>query len=130
MIELRPHHGLCIQQYLGKGYNELFSEGVQNVIMRLQKNANQFIQLVCSPDEVCRTCPENYKGQCCSGQSVVLYDKKCLELCELRFGQVITWREFRNLIYDKIISKGLLKTVCIDCEWVFICEKQGSWKTR
>lgn len=130
MIELRPHHGLCIQQYIGKGFNENFTDGIQDVIMGLQKNQNQLIQLVCTPDEVCKNCPENYKGKCHSGQSIVLYDKKCLELCELRNGQVVTWKEYRQLLKDKIISTGLLSAVCVDCEWISICENQGKWKGR
>lgn len=35
---LRPHHGLCIHFYEGKGYNEEFTKKMDALINQIQRN--------------------------------------------------------------------------------------------
>ncbi len=122
MIHLRPHHGLCIQQFEGKGYSEEFVENMTAIIKQLNHDPDQMITLCCRADDLCSHCPHRRKTGCVSGQKVELYDSTCLSLCDLKDGQSISWMEFQKRVKNKIISTGKLKTVCENCEWLSICE--------
>lgn len=121
MIKLRPHHGLCIQHFVGKGYSEEFVVEMTNVIQQLEQNELVQIQLTSSADVICKACPHNENGACKSGQKVIDYDNKCLALCELKDGDVLFWSEYKNLIFKSIIACDKLSLVCVDCQWIDIC---------
>lgn len=121
-IELRPHHGLCIGFFAGKGYSTDFVRNMRQVIERMQAEDPE-ITLVCHTDVICRCCPEN-RGGCCTSQTKVLcYDRSVLELCGLPEGSVLHWESFAALVRSRILSVGLLSAVCGDCQWFGICGK-------
>ncbi len=123
MLELRPHHGICIGQFIGKGYSDEFIENMTQIIARLESSKEERIRLVCHADAICRACPRRVKEECHSGQKVMGYDITCLNICGLSENEEISWREFKNKVKDLIIDKDKLKEVCIDCSWLDICEK-------
>lgn len=120
MINLRPHHGLCIQHFVGKGYSETFIQEMAKVIAQLNQDEQVQVKLTSSADVICKACPHNDNGVCRSGQKVIDYDKHCLSLCELNEGDVLYWKDYKDLIYKKIIC-GNLSPVCVDCGWFDIC---------
>ncbi len=123
MIALRPHHGLCIRHFAGKGYSNEFVENMYNVIEQLNANNDVMIKLIAKPDVICKKCPHNNGDECSSGQKVLDYDNRCLELCPINDGDIIKWGEYQALVKENIIDKGLLKTVCKGCQWIYLCEK-------
>lgn len=123
MIFLRPHHGLCIHNFEGYGYSEKFVYNMQNVIRKLEGPDDVEIKIVVETDSICIACPHNESQSCTSGQKVLSYDEKVLELCNIRDGEIMTWKEFKNKIEKSILSKNKLKDVCTNCEWLKICVK-------
>lgn len=65
-MDLRPHHLLCTQGYSGKGYNDSFVENMNQLIQKLRSSEPVTIHLVCSTDDLCRSCPHMLGKDLCS----------------------------------------------------------------
>jgi hypothetical protein len=121
MIELRPHHGMCIGQFIGNGYSEEFVENMKQTIAHLEASEDQRVKLVCRTDVICDKCPYNENDTCRSSQSVLDYDIACLRICGLEENQEISWGEFKNKVKENILNSNKLNEVCMDCQWIEIC---------
>lgn len=120
-LSLRPHHGLCIPHFAGKGYSEAFSQNMRLVISRLQAAPGQLVRLQANVDAVCAACPHNRQGACEASEKVARYDAACLALCGLRDGQVLPWRAFAQRVRQNILVPGKLAEVCRGCQWLSFC---------
>lgn len=120
VIEIRPHHGLCAEFFVGKGYSGEFTENMVAVLKMLEGNDPQVVPKA-DTDLICGHCPNNVRGDCISSEKVLRYDKKVLELCGIAEGTALHWEEYRRLLREKIIRAGRLKEVCGDCQWIQIC---------
>ncbi|MCD8014410.1 MAG: DUF1284 domain-containing protein [Lachnospiraceae bacterium] len=60
-IPLRPHHGMCLAYFEGKGYSEGFTVHMQKMLALFLKEGENGkgprIRLVTHPDEICTACP-------------------------------------------------------------------------
>lgn len=119
-IEIRPHHGLCAEFFQGKGYSGEFTENMAAVLKMLAGN-DPLVVPKADTDLICGHCPNNLGNCCTSGEKVLRYDKKVLELCGIAEGTALHWEEYRRLLREKIIGAGRLKEVCGDCQWADIC---------
>ena len=54
-IPVRPHHGMCLAYFIGKGYSEGFSAHMEKMLHILEQDVS--IRLVVSLDEICSACP-------------------------------------------------------------------------
>ena len=61
-IPVRPHHGMCLAFFIGKGYSEGFSAHMEKMLKEFQKNLP--VRLVVHTDEICSACPNNEKNVC------------------------------------------------------------------
>jgi hypothetical protein len=121
-IYLRPHHGLCIQYYTGRGYNEEFTTNMDYITDVLKGNPAQEIVLRTGADVLCECCPHYQEGACRTEEKAAGYDSKCLSLSGFHDGQHLTWGLFKKALADEIIKKSALKDVCGDCVWFSLCE--------
>lgn len=118
---IRAHHGLCTAFFRGYGYSDGFSKNMQTVIEML--NTDNPPVLICKEaDEICHACPNREGNQCRAFAKPNLYDSRVFEFCGLEAGTVLSWKEFRSLVFEKIILPGRRKEVCGDCEWNDLCE--------
>jgi hypothetical protein len=62
MITLRPHHLLCIRNFIGKGYSKDFVDNMKSLINTLEENPNQKVLIKSGLDDICKKCPENNLG--------------------------------------------------------------------
>lgn len=120
VFELRPHHGLCIAFFEGKGYSPEF---VRHMIERIAylHAYDPEIRLVLHTDEICQACPHNQNHICESNQKVLDYDRQILTLCGLRENQCLHWTDLQELVFLHILKKTRLKEVCQSCQWLEIC---------
>lgn len=122
-LPMRPHHGLCLQFFVGKGYSPEFTAHMSATLGSLAENPAQLLRLVCRTDHFCTCCPHNQSGLCESGQKVDAYDQSVLSLCGLAEHQELSWQEFQALVSLKIISPGKQPQVCAGCQWAELCQE-------
>ena len=123
-FELRPHHGLCIAFFEGKGYSSAFVRHMTEMVKILNAN-NPEIRLVLHTDAVCSACPHNQNQICESHRKVICYDNAVLHFCGLQENQTLLWKEFQNLVFLYILRKGRLSAVCKDCQWQWLCSEKS-----
>ncbi|MDE5769757.1 MAG: DUF1284 domain-containing protein [Oscillospiraceae bacterium] len=128
-FNLRPHHGLCISFFEGKGYDDRFTEHMKNCI-RILEEKNPSIRLVCSVDQICSHCPHCQDVICYSDCKVQCYDRTVLNDCNLKENQILNWREFHEIIYEKILNSKNIAEICTDCQWLTICEVSQKIKNK
>lgn len=119
---LRPHHGLCIAFFEGKGYSSSFVRHMEEVIGELEKNPQ--IQLMTEEDTICSCCPNVGRNGCITSEKVLAYDNRVLQLCGLDAGVYITWKQFQDKIREHIIEAGNMPQVCDNCGWAKICHSR------
>lgn len=123
MFKLRPHHGICIGFFQGKGYSDEFTEHMTDTIKYLEEN-NPQICVTSSTDEICRACPNNIKGQCNGYEKVSAIDKRCLDAVNIKDKTIINYKDYKALIKEKILDKAIGINICKDCQWTDLCYKQ------
>ena len=121
--KLRPHHGLCIAFFEGKGYSPDFVENMTRVIAALDADDPE-ITLTDRADVICAACPNDHGGVCESADKVARYDSAVLRLIGRKRGDTLHYSEFRALVDACILSPGKLGEVCLDCQWYGICGKK------
>ena len=96
---IRPHHGMCLYFFEGKGYSEGFTKHMAEVKeWLLGKNGPASLQLVGATDEICSACPHNKGGSCESAEKVDRYDAGVLKYTGL------------NAVYDAQRSPFCFRT--------------------
>lgn len=119
---IRPHHGLCLAFFRGKGYSGAFVENMARMKAALEENPR--ICLAEGTDEICAACPNNLDGRCESEEKVTRYDREVLRRCGLTVGEVLPYRDFEALVVRHILNAGQRAEICGDCQWDALCR----WK--
>lgn len=117
-FKLRPHHGLCIHNFVGKGYSEAFIENMFAVTAHLKQCPEQKIQLVVSEDVLCKRCPHHQNG-CVSGQKVRQMDRMVLQQLKLAQETTLSWEEYTQKIKRDITRPTA--SICKSCQWSDTC---------
>lgn len=119
-FRIRPHHGLCLQFFEGKGYSDEFTAHMTYVKNMLENGRRAIV--VQEADDICSACPNRRDSGCVSDDKVNLYDSRVMEACGLKAGREMCWEEFADLVHQKIILTGKRKRICPDCQWSRICQ--------
>lgn len=122
--KLRPHHGMCIAFFGGKGYSSEFVVHMSEMINRLEKNP--LVCLTAQTDEVCFKCPNNQNGICETAEKVAEYDRQVLERCNLTDGIILPYMDFKKAVYEQILIPNKRKEICWNCQWNEICHFDGT----
>lgn len=119
---LRPHHGLCLRFFQGKGYSDNFVANMGIIQQTLE--SNPMIRLAPEMDNICGSCPNNQSGICTAQEKVLRYDAGVLRLCGLEPGQILPYQDFARKITQVILQPGRREEICSDCQWSGLCQ----WK--
>lgn len=119
MIDLRPHHGMCLFFFQGKGYSDAFTENMAKIKRVLDENPP--VRLVYETDAICCACPNNQNQSCISLEKVNRYDTAVLKLCSLETGNVLSFRNLQQLIRKNILEVGRRPQICGACQWSELC---------
>lgn len=121
-FKLRAHHGMCLAFFIGKGYSSSFVENMSKQKEYLEQN-NPTIEIVCNPDHICKKCLHNEKGRCTSIEKVDVYDHSVLSACQLKESTTMVWKDYSQLVTQKVFKTGKRKEICGNCEWNEICSE-------
>lgn len=123
-ILLRPHHGMCLAYFKGKGYSNRFSAHMQEMLELFQKGAK--IKLYVDTDAICAACPNNVCARCVEHSLVERYDRAVLKLCQFSEGEEMSFAQFVNRVETQILSCGKRQEICKGCKWDYICRSEKS----
>ena len=123
-VPIRPHHGMCLAYFIGKGYSEGFSAHMEHMLHVFEQNVS--VRLVVRTDEICAACPNNENHLCNTMEKVETYDRKVLKRCGFSEGTTMEFFEFAREIQRKIIDTGFREQICGDCQWNEICSGHRS----
>lgn len=121
-LKIRPHHILCMQFFIGKGYSSGFTANMAIIRDKLKAD-NPLIQLISGTDIICEKCPNTNNGICKTQEKVLRYDAAVANICDLEIGQISRWSELEKTVTENLIKKNRLCEVCNDCCWYEICRK-------
>lgn len=112
LLEIRPHHLMCVTCFYG-GHEELApidEDNLFEVIDVVQKRPDIPIRLISGPCMICPPCPHYHppSGLCIGGQSMSLRDElkdlDLLQLLGLQYGDVLPARELFARLYAHVAS--------------------------
>lgn len=119
VISIRPHHGLCLAFFQGKGYSDAFVENMTRVKRALEAQGQ--VCLTAGADRICAACP-NHSGEACTAEEKVnRYDREVLSRCGLEPGDILSYRDFAERVRRYILEPGRREDVCPDCQWSHLC---------
>ena len=117
--KIRPHHGMCIAFFQGKGYSNEFTAHMSDVIHKLDSNPT--ICVTAQTDVICLKCPNNIQGICETESKVTEYDRQVLLRCGLSDGTIMQYADFMKTVYENILLPGKREGICGNCQWNEIC---------
>jgi len=115
-IKLRPHHLLCTQSYIGKGYSEDFVENMDVITAHLRGAADAEVEIVSSTDDICAKCPLMHGvDQCASNDKVKTLDSKVMAYFAVEERTYV----YKDIIQEinKKITADIFEDICGGCEW-------------
>lgn len=121
MIQLRPHHALCSQFFIGNGYSEKFVENMID-ILELLNTKNQKVRFIDCCDDICSSCPNNKNGKCKDENKIREMDKNCLDKYSFNIGEELYWNDIKAKVINEIVNQRDLPYVCNNCQWYSICK--------
>jgi len=119
IVNLRPHHLLCILNFEGLGYSTEFVEKLRKVKEAIDNDAI-IVKLVEGQDDICSTCPN--KEKCSQMRYTRILDKKVIIATDLEYGKEYGAAKLMSIVKSKI-SWNLLNMICENCAFYYKCKK-------
>ncbi len=138
-MRIRPHHLLCLQTWVGRGYSEAFTENMNRIAAKLRKHPEEMVILSAGADDICAACPNLLAdGRCRSEEKVRRFDAKVRILLEKDAlnqtgrGDNLEGETYAAL-HSRIRESGGVSPhpdICGDCDWYGLCEEVGEKKPK
>ena len=117
LIPLRPHHLVCLQYFIGKGYSARFTSKTTRVLTYLKQHPTlACIQIVQGADMLCQSCP-NLHTQCKTAQQ---HDQGYLQALHLTIRQQLSFQEAIER-FQRYVNDAVFHTICGSCLWYDLC---------
>jgi hypothetical protein len=135
LVQLRPHHFLCILTYGGRGYTPEFVANMDAVVARVA--AGEELLLVEGPDDICApmmACQDHPDFHCLN-ESVIARDAAALRDLSAHFAKTGVSFELGNAIVldgpavarlREAFSAGNVRGACPRCEWFERCSGRAA----
>ena len=123
-ITFRIHHIVCMQSFIGKGYNKEFTENFSNILQFLKSNPlYKCITLVNHCDDLCKYCPNRLQNNICNKESFVQYlDTSYQAILNINCNNKYSFKEINNIVKNNL-NVNIFKNICSNCQWFSICNK-------
>lgn len=117
-MRLRPHHSMCLQFFVGKGYSAPFNRKMSET---LSLPSDTKVTVTFGLDDICGHCPNHPDGKCTSEAHVSEIDSAVASILLWTEGSETTLGEFIARAEQDITRKGLLRKTCRNCSFMEIC---------
>jgi len=119
-MRLRAHNLLCIQGYVGKGYDAAFVANMTRVVDSLADAIP--VTVIAAPDALCAACPHLQESGCAlhgagTETGMVRQDRDVLKRMAIRDGETLPWGEILARI-ARSVAPGDLDSICGACAWL------------
>ena len=127
MIRLRPHHLLCLQTYIGKGYSAEFVAGYERIVTRL--NAGEEVEIIEGPDDICapllseQTCPHCHNDSVLHRDALAAREIARLIGRDLEIGHRMSLDRSTLARLRAAFAEGRLRSACQSCPWSALCDE-------
>lgn len=128
-VRLRPHHLLCILTHVGKGYSDVFTKNMGEVLNLLNRREVDIV-LDYGPDVICapRLCDKNDTTCHCLESHITDRDNEALADFK-NFPEFSMFKIGNHFKLTKDLIKNLrdvyktdeIRTACKGCEWYDLC---------
>lgn len=116
MINIRPHHLLCMHGFVGKGYDAGFTENMARLVGLIQRNGNTKLNIILNTDDICMKCPHKAGENLCARQEkVARLDDGTVKTLGIR-AEVYSYHEIAARIKANLSEDGF-DEICHECEW-------------
>lgn len=119
MITFRRHHFLCALGFEGKGYSDVFTANMAQIVgdLRAPGGDDTLIEVSAAADHICAPCPLR-RGTGCESQSKIdALDSAHGAALGVAPSDVVTWGEAQARIVDRIEPDDLDR-ICAGCKWL------------
>lgn len=122
LIPLRCHHLVCMQYFVGKGYDNTFIHHMASVIEYLrQRPKDRLIQVVEGTDVICSKCPHRTQDSCTTNNGSILQkDAAYRLLLQLPRGVCLSYAQATEKV-QRWITDDVFQKICGSCEWYLLC---------
>lgn len=118
VFHLRPHHGMCLPKFVGKGYGDAFTCNMKSVHDLLYEYPETEIIIQKGCDDLCAHCPHRI-GDSCDSEHPDLFDERVLSMTGLNYREHVTFAKFVQR--TEPLRKAHLWEVCGECFWYEFC---------
>ncbi len=116
-MKLRAHHILCIQGYVGNGYDENFTHNMDTIVKHLKSNPKAKITIIDSIDCICYKCPNNINNTHCQMQDKVkTLDSNVINSLNIEKNKTYTYNELLEILINNL-SIDKFNHICNTCQW-------------
>jgi hypothetical protein len=119
-MRLRAHNLLCIQGFVGKGYDDAFVANMTRVVELLEEST--MVTVLAAPDALCDACP-HLQGSGCElhGEGtearIVHQDRDVAARLRIAAGETLPWGEIVARIARSVAPEDLA-SICGACPWL------------
>lgn len=116
-MKVRGHHLFCMQLYEGKGYNDEFCKGMEQVIKDVRKNGVS-LTVQKEADIICEKCPNRINKTDCrlGNEDVEKKDIEVMKALNLKENEIISYEMIRKRLENNIDENNFLN-ICASCRW-------------
>ncbi|MHC4137114.1 MAG: DUF1284 domain-containing protein [Planctomycetota bacterium] len=119
-MRLRAHNLLCIQGFLGKGYDAAFVANMTRVVESLDDATP--VTVVAAPDALCAACPWLQQSGCAlhgegTETGIVHQDRDVSARLGIHDGETLPWAEIVARIARSVAPRDLDR-ICGACPWL------------
>ncbi|MBA4749973.1 MAG: DUF1284 domain-containing protein [Alphaproteobacteria bacterium] len=113
----RPHHFLCANGFVGKGYSSDFIRNFAKIVKQLRGPHGDQTKLIATTytDSICAPCPHKRGNLCKDQEYISALDQRHAVALGWQSGHTYTWYEVKERL--KTLSEETFHQICEGCSW-------------
>lgn len=122
-VRLRHHHLVCMQNFVGKGYDEDFVANMRLIIATLGEPGT-IIYLSMGCDDICSCCPNRNGLRCRDEPSVIGKDRSVACFLGISERAEVDASAVLYRVKERILELDDIRSLCGECDWADLCNER------